>query len=360
MPAPDRLATTYAESRDWFLAAATDASARITTHPHPLTGPDGGTLAIDTAEWGPPGASEVTLVVSGTHGIEGFCGSALQSRWTTAHGDLLRSGLPDDRRLVLVHALNPFGFAWSRRVNEENVDLNRNFVDWRVEPPHNDGYDALAELLVPGTWDAATQQRTSEALLGFAADLGVVGLQQAITAGQYRHPTGVFYGGDGPTWSNAWLTQWFAQRLRACERLCIIDLHSGLGAWGEGEYIVHHPSGHPAFERASALWPTVASSADGESVSVLLSGDWLDHVESLVPNVEITSAALEFGTIDPISVLQALRSDAWLWAHGDPRSTAGDAVRAQVRTAFADDDPAWLHRLEEQFTVAMAAAIPAI
>jgi hypothetical protein len=30
--------------------------------------------------------------------------------------------------IVFVHALNPFGFKHHRRVNEDNVDLNRNFL----------------------------------------------------------------------------------------------------------------------------------------------------------------------------------------------------------------------------------------
>lgn len=354
-----RLAATYTEARARFLDATSAAQARHASYPHPSSGPDGADLAIDTAEWGDPHAAEVTLVVSGTHGIEGFCGSALQTHWTEDHAVLLDSSLGSDHRVVMVHALNPFGFAWSRRVNEDNVDLNRNFIDWTAVPPHNDAYDDLAALLVPDAWDEATQQRTSAALFERANDLGVVGLQAAITAGQYRHPDGVFYGGDRPTWSNHWLTTWTATSLEGCERLCIIDLHSGLGAWGAGEYIVHHPSSHPAFARADARWPAARSSADGASVSVLLSGDWLERVETLLPHVEVTSAALEFGTVDPISVLHALRSDAWLWAHGAPRSDAGDAVRAEVRAAFADDDPAWLSRLRDQFSDAMSGALAA-
>ena len=57
---------------------------------------------------------------------------------------------------------------------------------------------------------------------------------------------------------------------------------------------------------------------DGESVSAALSGDWLAAVESMAPGVETTSVALEFGTVDTVTVLQSLRADAVLHAHGDP------------------------------------------
>jgi hypothetical protein len=36
--------------------------------------------------------------------------------------------VPPDVTLVLVHAVNPYGFHNDRRVNEDNIDLNRNFL----------------------------------------------------------------------------------------------------------------------------------------------------------------------------------------------------------------------------------------
>src|SRR6056297_2205585 len=130
------LSATYAESRRAFLDAAAAAHAVVTHHPHPLAGPDGGDLAVDVAELGPDTADDVVLVVSGTHGVEGYCGSALQRRWLETHtGDR-----PAGVRVVMIHALNPYGFAWVRRVNEDNVNLNRNFVDWAAGAPRNADY----------------------------------------------------------------------------------------------------------------------------------------------------------------------------------------------------------------------------
>ena len=99
---------------------------------------------------------------------------------------------------------------------------------------------------------------------------------------------------------------------------------------------------------------------DGESVSASLEGDWLAAVERWVPDVEVTSAALEFGTVDTIAVLQSLRADAWLHAYGDPTGPEAAAIRAQVRAAFADDDPAWLARLIERFDAVASGALIAL
>lgn len=332
--------------------------------PHPLAGPDGGALATDVAILDPGGSSvdgpddgaaapdHTIIIVSGTHGVEGFCGSALQRHWLESDQAVaaLEAG---GARIVLVHAINPFGFAWVRRVNEDNVDLNRNFVEAFVsgvgDPPSNPDYDELADLLVPSSWTADDQQRTTDALLEIAATRGFDHLQSAISRGQYAHPTGLFYGGTEAVWSHRTLRQVLTELANGSERTTIIDLHTGLGPWGHGELIVHDSVGSDGYIRADRRWGEVHSMTDGESVSAALSGDWLAAAPDLLAGSEVTGVALEFGTVDTVSVLQALRADAWLHAHGDPLGPEADPVRAQVRQAFADDDPAWLRTVAARF-----------
>ncbi len=157
MPAVAPLSVTYADARAAFLSAASAASGRTSTTVHPSTGPDGEELAVDVVELGPSDAADVVMVVSATHGVEGYCGSALQRHWLEHHA----SERPADTRMVMIHALNPFGFAWVRRVNEDNVDLNRNFIDWSAAPPENPGYGEIADLLVPSEWNEAEHARTT-------------------------------------------------------------------------------------------------------------------------------------------------------------------------------------------------------
>src|SRR3954447_1422406 len=72
------LSPTYATARAAFLAAADAAGATIESTPHPRLGVEGEPLAVDVASLGPADADDVVLVVSGTHGVEGYAGSALQ------------------------------------------------------------------------------------------------------------------------------------------------------------------------------------------------------------------------------------------------------------------------------------------
>ena len=111
------------QARANFIAAAEACDLGVTTRVHPTQqGPDGKPVFLDTALAGPREAKSALLLISGTHGVEGYFGSGAQT-------GLLREGLarrmPKGVKLVLLHALNAFGFAWDRRVNEDNTDINR-------------------------------------------------------------------------------------------------------------------------------------------------------------------------------------------------------------------------------------------
>ncbi len=349
------LAPSYSIARSRFLAAATSAGASITSAVLPdHRGPDDEELTIEVAQCGPADASSVLLIVSGTHGVEGYAGSALQSRWLERRAE--QTEPPSGPRVVMIHGLNPFGFAWHRRTNEDNIDLNRNFIDWSADPPDNTGYDELAHLLVPEQWTDQSQAETTAAVLEIAERVGLEELQRIITGGQYRHGRGLFYGGQGPAWSHRWLVENLPSLVGPADRLGIIDLHTGLGPWGVGELIVHAGRNDPVYARAAQWWGDVRSMSDGESVSAKLDGDWLGSVPSLVPSVELTASALEFGTIDEVSVLQSLRGEAWAHGRDDVPAEHAARIRADVRAAFADDDPAWLEILSARFDEVATAA----
>lgn len=356
MTTDHRLPPTYAEARSELDAAARRAGAEVTSFAHPSVGREGEELAIDVVTVGPDDADAVVVVVSGTHGVEGYAGSALQRWWLDERSTELAPGV----RVAIVHALNPVGFSWVRRVNEDNVDLNRNFVDWSQPPPTNTGYGTIADLLVPTDWSTESQERTTKALLDVAENVGFAQFQQTVSGGQYDHPTGIFHGGTAPVWSHRWAAEHIPEIVGSAHRACVLDLHTGLGPWGHGELISVDDVGSAAYERGTDWWGEVRSMSDGESVSADLNGDWLSAVPAWVPGVEATTIAIEYGTIDTISVLQSLRADAWLHAHGDPTAPDAAAIRAQVRAAFVDDDPAWLATITERFDEVCGAAVDAL
>ena len=348
-------AQSYAEARDKFIAAAEAAGLDVTSHTHPMLGRDGETLALDVVLEGPREAASLLLISSACHGVEGFCGSGVQVallRDTAWHALLREHGVA----VLYVHALNPYGFSWLRRVTHEGVDLNRNFQDFSQPLPINPGYDELAHALVPTAWPPPVEAQAS--LQRYAATHGERALRTAISGGQYTHPLGLFFGGLNPTWSNVTLRHVLQEHGQRCRRLGWIDLHTGLGPSGHGERIFACRDEAAALARARAWWgPEVTSIYDGSSASALLTGlMWLAAYQECA-HAEYTGIALEYGTVPLMEVIDALRGDHWLECHPEAEAAQGASIKRRVRDAFYTDTDAWKQRIVEQ---ALAAAQQAV
>jgi hypothetical protein len=268
---------------------------------------------------------------------------------------LLREGLarrvPRGVKLIVLHALNPFGFAWDRRVNEDNADINRNFVDHK-KPPANPAYDALAPWIAPKDISRDAMKAANEKLRRFAGEHGPFALQTAISAGQYTHADGVYYGGRQESWSAAMLKDVIAEHLRGVTRLVAIDYHTGLGDCGGAEMITEEMPGSPAYRRQTAIWGTrIKSSEAGESISAPLTGTIDKAMGRWMGKTELTFAALEVGTAPMREVFTALRKDNWLHLQKKPERPLWAGIKGEIRAAFYPDteswkDKVWAHAVE--------------
>jgi hypothetical protein len=340
MPIAEYFSRDYAAARQRFLSAASRAGGALASHVLPdRRGPAGEALAIDVARFGHAAAQSALLVICGTHGIEGFAGSGCQVGLLE---DRLHEALPGSVGLLLLHALNPHGFAWLRRVNEDGVDLNRNFVDFSRPLPPSAAYEALHDWLVPADWDGEARRAADAALLSFAQTHGMPALQTAVSGGQYTRPSGLFYGGTGESWSSRMLARVLTELLpRTVRRLGVLDLHTGLGPAGYGEPILD--GNGPADRERAVRWygADVKDLAAGESVSARLVGTMARGIERARPDLELTFIGLEFGTRPTLEVLTALRADHWLHARGGADPAVRAQIQRQMREAFFSESPAW-------------------
>ena len=109
----------YRTARKAFIMACTRAHADSIARVHPkASGPRGNPLFLDSVALGPRDAAKALLVVSGSDGREICQHSAVL---TALLDGAVRP--PADSRLVLVHALNPYGAAWGRHENEGGILL---------------------------------------------------------------------------------------------------------------------------------------------------------------------------------------------------------------------------------------------
>ncbi|MFV3307932.1 M14 family metallopeptidase [Pseudomonas sp. NY15181] len=335
----------YAEARGKFLAACLSAGLVVESYRHPLPGRDGEPLALDVARNGPLDASKVLIISSGCHGVEGFCGSAVQIA-LLSDPDWLEACAEANCAVLYLHAANPYGFSWWRRWTHENVDLNRNFRDFSQPRQRNQAYATLDPILIPRRWPSFGSQLR---LLHYALRHGRKQLQAAIASGQDSHPNGLFYMGSQPTWSNQTVRQVLRKHARDCARIGWIDLHTGLGPKGHGERIYVGDYAAQSMARTRRWWgPEVTSSRDGESVSVPLTGQMILAAASECPQAELTAITLEYGTLPGLKVLKALRAEQWL--NNNPGVPQEKALRIhrQLRDAFYVDEDGWKHQVLEQ------------
>ena len=194
--AADHFSQSYAEARAKFLAATGDRKLDVQSHVlSDRVGVDGEALAIDVALGGAVSGPGLLVITSATHGLEGYCGSGAQI--ALLRDDAFLAMATAARVGVLfVHALNPFGFSHGRRVNEDNVDLNRNFRDFDAPVPVNDAYAEIHPLLVPAAWPPPAEN--DAAIAAHIARRGVSAWQAALTGGQYTFPDGLFFGARVP------------------------------------------------------------------------------------------------------------------------------------------------------------------
>jgi hypothetical protein len=344
----------YAEAREKFRASADAAGAEVQTFPLEHRGPEDLDLTTDTAWVGPRGAGAVLVTVSGTHGVEGFFGSAVQVEWLRR---IKGSVLPGDVAVLHIHAINPYGFSWLRRTNEDNVDINRNWID-DFDLPGNPAYDEISKDLCPSDWSAATQKETWQRLQVWIDRHGLAAFQKAVSGGQWTHRSGLFYGGRHASWSRTTLTSIATANLARALRICLLDFHTGLGPYGYAEPIIGRPRTDPAFARARSWIGGGAKSLYGDgSVSAEIKGDGLTALPGLLPHATVDAVALECGIRPMLEVAQALRADAWLHAHGDPLSEAAKPIKHMIRAAFHSDDPLWQGMALGQGIAACKAAI---
>ena len=351
----ESFSATYGEAREEFRTVASRCGAQLSSFSHPERAPDGGELSTDIAWFGPRNAQRVMVTISATHGVEGFAGSGAQIDWLT-RGEAAR--LPSGVAALLIHAINPYGFAWLRRVTHENVDLNRNWIDFTQPLPENPAYDELASAICPPQWTSEARAASGKVIMEYAARHGQPALQHAVSGGQYRHPRGLFYGGTEPTWSRRTQAEILTTCLSLARKVAIIDFHTGLGPWGLGERIATDRRGSAGFDRAARWYGNgVSSPYDGSSTSAPILGDGLAAAVELLPHAEVTGIALEFGTVPVLEVLEALRADAWLHSYGDPDSDMGRIIKAQIRNAFYGDVAEWKGMIAAQTLLACRQAV---
>jgi hypothetical protein len=349
MDAEKFFSETYEEARTRFLDAARAAGGRLKTYENQgVRGPNGATLALDTAWFGPNDAATVLLNTCGTHGAEGYAGSAAQLAWMTSCGS---QDLPPDTAALLVHAVNPFGFAWGLRGTENNVDINRNFLDHSKPHPENELYEELHSFLCPKSLDEASMHKMLAAGARFVEKHGQWALEDAMSRGQYTHPDGYHYGGLTPEWSNTVMHEIIRSDLALASRVGFIDWHSGPAGDGELIHLCFSKPDSAAFARAAHWWGSAA--LDPKTVNSMWGskrpsrrGIMFWGIEAqLAPRAQFAGAVIEFRSAlqkaSPAKAIRASLLERWLRFESGFDAPEAQQYFSEIREDYAPHRKSW-------------------
>jgi hypothetical protein len=332
--------TNYETARQRFRQVAGRIGWQLEAHPIDAAEPDGRQLTIDVA-WSPKNNSENALVLSsGLHGVEGFFGSAVQigllEKWSSG------SSLDLPFRCVFLHGLNPFGFYWVRRFDENNVDPNRNFLltGERYEG-FPAGYDRLDGLLNPRRPPSRREPFTLKALWAILR-FGMPRLRQVVASGQYKFPQGLFFGGAGPSRTHQILAENFKRWLGGSSNVVHLDFHTGLGPSGACKLLIDYPLREGQKVRPTEWFGADSfETCDSSSIAYDARGGFGQWCVASNLAAEYLFACAEYGTYGPIQVLAGLRAENQAYHWSEPSAASTIRAKQELKELFCPSATAW-------------------
>jgi len=314
--------------------------------------------------------TNLIVLTTGVHGMEGFIGATMLDVFFEEIYPALNK---DSTGVLVVANVNPYGMKYLRRYNENNVDLNRNFIlDWDTfDLSSNKEYPKVDTFLGPtgkignALWHEA----------GFYLSLGKTAItdgadtiSDALLTGQYEYPQGVYYGGNGDEASTAYLKDVFEKCLDSdYENIVHIDLHSGYGPRYNMVIFnsVYETMTEAESQKAFGYDHIIAY--DSESFYAT-TGDTTDYFYRLAEKKQaeatLFSTCFEFGTIGDdffdtiLSLKYTIDENRNHWYPTD-NATSAQVVHENYMELYYPTETAWREKTVEDFKVAAMGVLQA-
>jgi hypothetical protein len=214
----------------------------------------------------------------------------------------------------------------------------------------------LHPLLVPSVWPPTAENE--QAIADYIERHGRIRYRDAVSRGQYTHSNGIFFGGTERSQSLRTLYHVLQTHGSGYDDIGWIDVHTGLGPYGNGEKIFAGRRDTEEVARAQRWWGRdIAVPFAGTSTSADITGHLASTIYTACPAARHTLMALEFGTVPFEAMVDALRGEAWLRAHSAAPAKLAGSIRQTVREAFYCDHEVWKGMVLGQSRVAIFQAL---
>jgi hypothetical protein len=253
-------------------------------------------------------SANLFVLSSGVHGLEGGVGNAVQQMFID---EFLTGDLLENTGVLFIHAVNPYGFKYIRRVTENNVDLNRNSsVDNELYETINDGYTKVYDLVNPkGEVNVSSIENRFFFVKAIneirKASLPV--LRQAVLQGQYEYPDGLYFGGKKREPQIDSLMKKFENFSLPYNRILIVDLHTGYGERGK-LHIFPNPLEGDKRERLEKLFDGYQIDWGDSDDFYTITGDFGGFIDSVTKDKEVYPVLFEYGTLNSQTTMGSLKS----------------------------------------------------
>lgn len=344
---------TYDEARTRFRGAAQALQAVLPEAEIgqiPVPSETDADLTMDWLYVPATGAPEKLLIVtSGVHGIEAFAGSAVQ------HMMLSEMVFDQDRTnlsLLFVHAVNPWGYRHLRRVNENNIDMNRSFAAtdalFARDNANYPDVDPYLNRTTPVSMSDFDERASYVALftIEYSNAHPDVDVYEAMLSGQWAFPAGLYYGGAAFEAQKATLEELLVEKLELHSAVFLMDLHTGFGDVAE-----LHLFGAPDLGTQTAVDAVFAGYEidTGDSPDFYPTyGDFILYLGELAQARDMTyvGMTMEYGTLglglEPgADSLGRTLLENQGHHHGYENAEAQAAVEDAFRELYYPSDPTW-------------------
>ena len=264
------------------------------------------------------------LHISGTHGVEGFIGSEIQI-------EIMKNIPSKSPTIIFIHGLNPFGMKYFRRVNENNVDLNRNALFNSEFKDKVDLYKNVTNYINPTYPLNDTIYTRIYRLYNIAKSIitnGFTNSKRAMVTGTYNPNNSkcLFYCGNELQKSHKILKNYLEQNgyTKMVEDLCLMDVHSGMGKMGKDTVMIASSNTmdkdylDDLFSESYSVCYTHKDGTNNVTKGYEYTrGDVADNYPTLFRNAKkVIAVTQEFGTYHNIWVALELILENQAWNYG--------------------------------------------